>query len=185
LHRLVEQDAEGTDVVRDVRKELETTQKKRSRCKDRSERRELQAEERRLRKEIKIREERVVQDVLKSANVVCTTNVGAAAKVIQKVFGTRDSSGSAVDSSARSFAFDLVVIDEVAQALEASCWVPLLLGARCVLAGDHCQVRASDETVFMIVVVRDTVMSLLPCASAATNYHEQTSRSRRLQCDSC
>ena len=37
------------------------------------------------------------------------------------------------------FAFDLVVIDEAAQALEASCWVALLKGKRAVLAGDHLQ----------------------------------------------
>ena len=36
-------------------------------------------------------------------------------------------------------AFDLVVIDEAAQALEASCWVALLRGRRAVLAGDHQQ----------------------------------------------
>jgi ATP-dependent RNA/DNA helicase IGHMBP2 len=134
------QTAEGTDIVRDVRTELEATQKQRSKCRDKSQRRELQAEERRLRKEIKIREERVVQDILKSANVVCTTNVGSAAKVIQKVFGIRDSAASTMDGGTGTFVFDLVVIDEVAQALEASCWIPLLLGSRCVLAGDHCQV---------------------------------------------
>jgi ATP-dependent RNA/DNA helicase IGHMBP2 len=35
--------------------------------------------------------------------------------------------------------FDLVVLDEAAQALEASCWIPILRGKRLVLAGDHCQ----------------------------------------------
>lgn len=35
--------------------------------------------------------------------------------------------------------FDVVVIDECAQALEASCWVPLLKARKCVLAGDHKQ----------------------------------------------
>lgn len=36
-------------------------------------------------------------------------------------------------------AFDLVVVDEAAQAIEPSCWIPLLQGRRCVLAGDACQ----------------------------------------------
>jgi superfamily I DNA and/or RNA helicase len=36
--------------------------------------------------------------------------------------------------------FDVVVIDEAAQAVETSCWIPLLLGRKCVLAGDHLQV---------------------------------------------
>ncbi|XP_030804855.1 DNA-binding protein SMUBP-2-like [Camarhynchus parvulus] len=35
--------------------------------------------------------------------------------------------------------FDLVVIDECAQALEASCWIPLLKAPKCILAGDHKQ----------------------------------------------
>jgi superfamily I DNA and/or RNA helicase len=35
--------------------------------------------------------------------------------------------------------FDLVVIDEAGQALEAVCWIPLLKGQRAVLAGDHLQ----------------------------------------------
>ena len=35
--------------------------------------------------------------------------------------------------------FDLVVVDEAAQALEASCWIPLLKGDRAILAGDHKQ----------------------------------------------
>uniref|UniRef100_A0A8D0GXF9 Immunoglobulin mu DNA binding protein 2 n=1 Tax=Sphenodon punctatus TaxID=8508 RepID=A0A8D0GXF9_SPHPU len=35
--------------------------------------------------------------------------------------------------------FDLVVIDECAQALEASCWIPLLKARKCILAGDHKQ----------------------------------------------
>lgn len=33
----------------------------------------------------------------------------------------------------------MVVIDECAQALEASCWIPLLQARKCVLAGDHKQ----------------------------------------------
>lgn len=35
--------------------------------------------------------------------------------------------------------FDMVVIDECSQALEASCWIPLLKARKCVLAGDHKQ----------------------------------------------
>lgn len=35
--------------------------------------------------------------------------------------------------------FDLVVIDEAAQATEPPCWIPLVRSRRLVLAGDHCQ----------------------------------------------
>lgn len=35
--------------------------------------------------------------------------------------------------------FDLVVIDECAQALESSCWIALLKARKCILAGDYKQ----------------------------------------------
>ena len=35
--------------------------------------------------------------------------------------------------------FDLAVIDECSQSLEAACWIPLMKAPRCVLAGDHHQ----------------------------------------------
>jgi DNA polymerase alpha-associated DNA helicase A len=35
--------------------------------------------------------------------------------------------------------FDVVIIDEASQALEAQCWVPLLRASKVVLAGDHLQ----------------------------------------------
>lgn len=38
-----------------------------------------------------------------------------------------------------SLQFDVVVIDEAAQALEPACWAALLKGRRAVLAGDHLQ----------------------------------------------
>ena len=46
--------------------------------------------------------------------------------------------------------FDLVVIDECGQALEVSCWIPLLKGRRALLAGDHKQlpptIKANDKS---------------------------------------
>ncbi|VAI30833.1 unnamed protein product [Triticum turgidum subsp. durum] len=35
--------------------------------------------------------------------------------------------------------FDLVIIDEAGQAIEPSCWIPILRGKRCILAGDQNQ----------------------------------------------
>ncbi|GFY61964.1 DNA-binding protein SMUBP-2 [Trichonephila inaurata madagascariensis] len=35
--------------------------------------------------------------------------------------------------------FDLLIIDECSQAMEAACWIPLLLAKKCILAGDHHQ----------------------------------------------
>jgi len=54
---------------------------------------------------------------------VFATNIGAASRLLSKIN------------------FDVVIIDEAAQALEASCWIPILKGKRLVLAGDHKQVN--------------------------------------------
>jgi superfamily I DNA and/or RNA helicase len=45
----------------------------------------------------------------------------------------------AASSALRNATFDVVIIDECAQATEVECWIALLKGARCVLAGDHKQ----------------------------------------------
>lgn len=39
--------------------------------------------------------------------------------------------------------FDVVVIDEAAQAMEPACWIALLRGERALLAGDHLQLPAT------------------------------------------
>jgi predicted DNA helicase len=75
-----------------------------------------------LGKTLKQREKEAIHDALTSAQVVLCTNTGAGDPLILKLE-----------------AFDLVVVDEAAQAIEPSCWIPLLQGRRCVLAGDACQ----------------------------------------------
>lgn len=75
-----------------------------------------------LSKTLKQREKEAINDALTSAQVVLCTNTGAGEPLIRKLE-----------------AFDLVVVDEAAQAIEPSCWIPLLQGKRCVLAGDACQ----------------------------------------------
>ncbi|KAE8669015.1 P-loop containing nucleoside triphosphate hydrolases superfamily protein isoform 2 [Hibiscus syriacus] len=75
-----------------------------------------------LGKALKKKERETVKEVLSSAQVVLSTNTGAADPLIRKL-----------DT------FDMVVIDEAGQAIEPSCWIPILQGKRCVLAGDQCQ----------------------------------------------
>ncbi len=80
----------------------------------RAEARELVADARRL-------EEQIVAGLLDDAQVLCGTLTGVDAELL----GERR--------------FDLVVIDEAAQAIEPACWIPLARTTRLVLAGDHCQ----------------------------------------------
>ncbi|XP_047179066.1 DNA-binding protein SMUBP-2 [Vigna umbellata] len=75
-----------------------------------------------LGRSLKKKEKQIVNEVLSSAQVVLATNTGAADPLIRRL-----------DT------FDLVVIDEAGQAIEPSCWIPILQGKRCILAGDQCQ----------------------------------------------
>lgn len=88
---------------------------------ERKEAREIKGELRRLAKEERQRQQAAVEEVLGRSQVMCTTLAGALSKQLMKE------------------QFDLVIIDEAAQALEAACWGALLKGKRCVLAGDHLQ----------------------------------------------
>ncbi|XP_043696328.1 DNA-binding protein SMUBP-2 [Telopea speciosissima] len=71
---------------------------------------------------LKKKEKETVKEVLSSAQVVLSTNTGAADPFIRRLDP-----------------FDLVVIDEAGQAIEPSCWIPILQGKRCILAGDQWQ----------------------------------------------
>lgn len=88
-------------IVNDIRVELDETFQKIQKCKFRSERRQLYAEVRQLRKDFKAREKLVLRDIIKNANVVLSTLNGCGAKVL---WGEK---------------FDVVIIDEATQALEA------------------------------------------------------------------
>eukprot|EP00897_Mesotaenium_endlicherianum_P006114 jgi/Mesen1/5530/ME000279S04740 len=75
-----------------------------------------------LAKAAKLREKEAVELVLTSAQVVLCTAAGAGEMAVR-----------------RQAPFEMVVLDEAAQATEPSSWLPLLLGKKVVLAGDTCQ----------------------------------------------
>ncbi|KAH7101714.1 P-loop containing nucleoside triphosphate hydrolase protein [Auriculariales sp. MPI-PUGE-AT-0066] len=85
------------------------------------ERRKMWDEVKELRKEYRKREGGVVTSVLKQAKVVLATCHGA---------GGRQLHGRN---------FDVVIIDEATQALEAVSWIPIFKGHKLILAGDNCQ----------------------------------------------
>jgi DNA polymerase alpha-associated DNA helicase A len=74
-----------------------------------------------LRKEFREREKKCVTTLVGQSKVVLATLHGAGG------FQLRDEE------------FDVVLIDEASQALEAQCWVPLIKAKKVVLAGDHLQ----------------------------------------------
>lgn len=76
--------------------------------KDKNTRRDIQKELRTLSKEERKRQQLAVTDVIKRADVVLTTLTGAFSHKLDTT------------------SFDLVIIDEAAQALEIACWIALL-----------------------------------------------------------
>lgn len=137
------QASDGTEIVADVRKELQsylemlqtTTKNKKKYSYD--QRRLAYRQIQGLRNEIRTREEKVVQELLSSASVVLATCVGAAHPLLRRQKGGDDS----------TIAFDLVIVDEAAQALEAACWIPILQArTKVVLAGDHCQLPPTIQS---------------------------------------
>lgn len=76
--------------------------------KDKNTRRDIQKELRNLSKEERKRQQLAVTDVIKNADVVLATLTGAFSHKLDKT------------------SFDLVIIDEAAQALEIACWIALL-----------------------------------------------------------
>ena len=108
------QSADGTEIVKDCRSELNGYLKTLSNANSRpTEKRLAYREMKSLRKEIRTREEKVVGEILRNSNVVFATNVGAASSLFNRMS----------DANGNRIVFDLVVIDEAAQALETSCWI--------------------------------------------------------------
>lgn len=123
LDELVEAD-EGTALVRDMYREAESLMRsaqRQTRSRQAHRRRgDLFAEAKSLKQQARMLERHLVQQVLSSADVVCTTLT-----IDEELLGDRH--------------FDLVVIDEACQCTEPAIWQAVLRANRVVLAGDHCQ----------------------------------------------
>ncbi|WCJ33922.1 DNA-binding protein putative [Euphorbia peplus] len=120
---------DNSGLANDIRKEMKALNGKLLKTKDKGTRRDIQRELRILSKEERKRQQLAVADVIKNANVVLTTLTGALSHKLDHI------------------SFDLVIIDEAAQALEVACWIALLKGSRCILAGDHLQLPPTIQSV--------------------------------------
>ncbi|XP_021740949.1 DNA-binding protein SMUBP-2-like isoform X1 [Chenopodium quinoa] len=120
---------DNNSLAKDIRKEIKALNTKLLKAKDKNTKREIMKELRTLSKEERKRQQLAVTDVLKNADVILTTLTGALSKKLDRS------------------TFDLVIIDEAAQALEVACWIALLKGSRCILAGDHLQLPPTIQSV--------------------------------------
>ncbi|WYZ34744.1 hypothetical protein EsH8_I_001020 [Colletotrichum jinshuiense] len=115
------QTSEAGAIVKDVRAEMDAKQASIKKTRNGRERRQIYGELKELRKEYRERERRCVSNLVRESKVVLATLHGAGGHQL------------------RDQQFDVVIIDEASQALEAQCWVPLLSAKKAVCAGDHLQ----------------------------------------------
>lgn len=117
--------SDSSNIIADVRKDMDKAFSQMKKVRDKGQRSSLRREIGDLRKELKSREDDAIKQILKRASVILATNTGASDDGPLKHLPSEH--------------FDLVVIDECAQALESSCWISLLKARKCILAGDYKQ----------------------------------------------
>ncbi|KAH6709231.1 DNA helicase-like protein [Leptodontidium sp. MPI-SDFR-AT-0119] len=122
------QTSDAAAIVKDVRKEMDSKQASIKKTKSGRERKAIYGDLKELRKEFREREKKCIGTLIGGSKVVLATLHGAGG------FQTKDE------------VFDVVIIDEASQALEAQCWVPLLRASKVVLAGDHLQLPPTIKT---------------------------------------
>ncbi|XP_039391587.1 DNA-binding protein SMUBP-2 isoform X2 [Mauremys reevesii] len=152
---------DNAQIVADIRKDIDQAFIKTKKTQDNGERSHFRNEIKALRKELKEREETAMTEILTRANVVLATNTGASSDGPLKLLPENH--------------FDLVVIDECAQALEASCWIPLLKARKCILAGDHKQLPPtiiSDKDLPGVASTDETRIPLLLIDTAGCGLFE-------------
>lgn len=118
-------------IVKDIRDEIDQKISSTKKTKSGRERKAIWQEVRELRKEFRTREGKCVDTLVSGSSVVLATLHGAGGR--QTMAGRLQGKGG----------YDVIVIDEAGQGLEAGCWVPIVTAAESaktlVLAGDHLQ----------------------------------------------
>ncbi|KAI5623998.1 DNA-binding protein SMUBP-2 [Silurus asotus] len=117
--------SDNKNIIADVRKDMDKAFSQIKKVRDKGQKSSLRREIGELRKELRSREAMAITQILKRASVILATNTGASDDGPLKYLPSEH--------------FDLVVIDECAQALESSCWIALLKARKCILAGDYKQ----------------------------------------------
>ncbi|KAF4771471.1 hypothetical protein HAV15_004321 [Penicillium sp. str.  len=115
------QTSDAGGIVKDIRKEIDEKQASIRKTRSGRERRGIYDELKLLRKEFRQRESKCVDNLVRESSVVLATLHGAGGHQL------------------KNQKFDVVIIDEASQALEAQCWISLLGAEKVILAGDHLQ----------------------------------------------
>ena len=96
---------------------------------ERQQRKLLMQESKALKADADMLEFYIINDLLQSMQVICSTLVGASHPVM------------------RGKKFLTAFIDEAAQALEPACWIPILRADRVIFAGDHQQLPPTIKSI--------------------------------------
>lgn len=125
--------SDAAAIVADIRSDMDAKQSSIRKTRNGGERRAIYGEMKELRKEYRQREQRVVGDLLRTSTVVLSTLHGAGGFHL------------------KNERFDVVLVDEASQALEAQCWIPVLSSGapKLVLAGDHLQLPPTIKSLNM------------------------------------
>ena len=121
-----------------MKRDMQKLQQKLTKAKTKSEKYEIFSEFRAIRKDLKAIESAHINQVLQNADVVCSTLTSASDKTLRGF----------IHHKLPESLFDVLVIDECAQAIEPACWIGIQFAKRLILAGDHKQLDAtvkSDE----------------------------------------
>ncbi|KAG9761457.1 DNA helicase, partial [Aureobasidium melanogenum] len=115
--------SDAAALVKDIRNEMDAKQASIRKTRNGRERKAIYGEIKELRKDYRQREAACVSSLVRESKVVLATLHGAGGFHL------------------KSQQFDVVIVDEASQALEAQCWVPLLSSgaSKLILAGDHLQ----------------------------------------------
>ncbi len=121
--------------IKKVRKQAEDCRrrarryKRNFRQKERDERKELYQEARELASWAILLEDRLTEQIIDAADVITCTPVGSISRYLKKR------------------RFNTVILDEAAQALEPSSWIPILKAKKVVLAGDPLQLSPTVRSI--------------------------------------
>jgi DNA polymerase alpha-associated DNA helicase A len=115
--------SDAAALVKDIRNEMDAKQASIRKTRNGRERKAIYGEIKELRKDYRQREASCVDSLVRESKVVLATLHGSGGFYL------------------KNQKFDVVVVDEASQALEAQCWVPLLTSgaSKLILAGDHLQ----------------------------------------------
>ncbi|XP_042224087.1 DNA-binding protein SMUBP-2-like isoform X2 [Homarus americanus] len=117
--------SDESQILGDIRQDISDQLGKLKKAKDKGKRYHIRSEIKTFRKELRERETRLIRQVLLNCDVILVTLTSSSNDGPLKFLPPEH--------------FDLVVIDECSQAIEAACYMALLRAPKLIIAGDHCQ----------------------------------------------